>query len=1030
MAEEYTDILCVGPGAVKASIVPSDYFPLVGDTVTLDGTTRWAQTAEWQTQNGDGTTETETAMLTLQRTSKSISVVAAGELVQILSASNKASSGCSKKTLYAMEAQTLPYFDIDYDHTAQVIRAGSDNGTINLKTENGYSKDLADPGQVSVEIRIYKENWTSDPVVTKSYENDLFTLSSRGIYDVEIDVTDVESGITLSKRVNKLITVIPALCPQPDDLATGYEVAVTYTGWTTYDKSGEKTFEVRLWRDVEGTGLNYAEMYIPSGWYGNSGWTAPLLGTLPAGTTLVLRRDPDEPDQTYPMRLFLSGDIDCSVSAENGTPNFTYDAPLVITHDNPEVWQWPWWYYGAIQFNRNMRNVVLDGYGYHNTGIRFYIPDSSLFVDICLYLVNGSSDIEVYGIDIDGAGFCGISAKTDPRADCPWYWRDSGFEMALSIHHCTFRNTEGEGIYIGYFSTSEQTGTDPDGKPVTYYPHVIRAPKVYRNTFKDTGLDSIQINNAVEVEVCYNRIDGSATLKAQSQASAFSCQMDGTVYNNVVMNCNDNIGVIVPWMTGLELFNNIMEAAQGVRAFTIGANDYGAYYSIHNNLVKAKAISGTADYMSVYTMDDNIFITEDNMTELPVPFTGSGNVFLQADQDYGAIDSVLKVADSENDNYQPAHNSPVVTAGGSSLSGFDLRGYKPWFISHFHAGPYMGKYKDLTLDDSPVMLVSMSFNGGTGVTTTPDVVVSFTYSGTPTRYRIGAISDLSGERWQAWAGDTVVYTLTGGYGTNTVYAQLATNDFEGYVVSGSVIYSMDIIFADPTVEALCLANWDTDSDGVFSIAEAAAVTSLSTVFKGNTEITSFDELKYFTGLTSISNAQFQRCTALTSVTLPDTVTVLQNYAFDNCTSLTTINLDDIAVIGTSAFRNDIKLVGDINMPKLVTMEGGFARTQIESVTSLGKITATPGDAFNGCTNLKYVTLPDTLTAMGTGSFRGCTALEWMVFQCPTPPTIGYNALSTGNSTFLIYVPDDAVETYRTADEWGSYSDRIFGISEK
>ncbi|MCS2341153.1 hypothetical protein NXV89_15680 [Bacteroides uniformis] len=38
-------------------------------------------------------------------------------------------------------------------------------------------------------------------------------MSDRGIYDVEVDVTDVLTGVTFTKRINKLITVTPALAP-------------------------------------------------------------------------------------------------------------------------------------------------------------------------------------------------------------------------------------------------------------------------------------------------------------------------------------------------------------------------------------------------------------------------------------------------------------------------------------------------------------------------------------------------------------------------------------------------------------------------------------------------------------------------------------------------------------------------------------------------------------------------------------------------------------------------------------------------
>ena len=61
----------------------------------------------------------------------------------------------------------------------------------------------------------------------------------------------------------------------------------------------------------------------------------------------------------------------------------------------------------------------------------------------------------------------------------------------------------------------------------------------------------------------------------------------------------------------------------------------------------------------------------------------------------------------------------------------------------------------------------------------------------------------------------------------------------------------NITFADPNVKAICIANWDTDGDGELSMNEAAAVKDLGAAFSGNTAITSFDELKYFTGLTEI-----------------------------------------------------------------------------------------------------------------------------------------------------------------------------------
>jgi surface protein len=97
-----------------------------------------------------------------------------------------------------------------------------------------------------------------------------------------------------------------------------------------------------------------------------------------------------------------------------------------------------------------------------------------------------------------------------------------------------------------------------------------------------------------------------------------------------------------------------------------------------------------------------------------------------------------------------------------------------------------------------------------------------------------------------------------------------------------------ITFADSNVKAICVANWDTSGDGKLSKTEAAVVTSLGDVFMGNSEITSFDELQYFTGLTTIPDNAFYGCGSLKSIRLPKSLTSIGEYAFEDCTSLETV----------------------------------------------------------------------------------------------------------------------------------------------
>lgn len=198
-----------------------------------------------------------------------------------------------------------------------------------------------------------------------------------------------------------------------------------------------------------------------------------------------------------------------------------------------------------------------------------------------------------------------------------------------------------------------------------------------------------------------------------------------------------------------------------------------------------------------------------------------------------------------------------------------------------------------------------------------------------------------------------------------------------------------IRFEDPAVETICADQW---GDGTGLTKEQAAVpTTLGTYFRANTNITSFDELKYFTGLTTLNgsstgSAAFYGCTQLTSVTFPSTMTTIQGNAFNGCTSLAYLNnTDNIRTIGNNygdTFLGCTSLE-EINFPGLVEF-GAYGHfygcTNLKRVISLGSITNLYGNSWNhgnftNCTSLVEVNLPPTLVTIGMGSFYGCTALK-------------------------------------------------------
>jgi len=142
-----------------------------------------------------------------------------------------------------------------------------------------------------------------------------------------------------------------------------------------------------------------------------------------------------------------------------------------------------------------------------------------------------------------------------------------------------------------------------------------------------------------------------------------------------------------------------------------------------------------------------------------------------------------------------------------------------------------------------------------------------------------------------------------------------------------------ITFADDLVRLICVTQWDTNTDGDLSKDEAAVVTSLGTVFK-ETAIVSFDELQYFTGLSSIATNAFQMCTSLESIVIPANVTQIGNGAFKDCTSLESVLLpDSLTSIGSSAFEECIGLKAIYEYsPVPVQLVTGI-HTRAESVVS-------------------------------------------------------------------------------------------------
>ena len=93
-----------------------------------------------------------------------------------------------------------------------------------------------------------------------------------------------------------------------------------------------------------------------------------------------------------------------------------------------------------------------------------------------------------------------------------------------------------------------------------------------------------------------------------------------------------------------------------------------------------------------------------------------------------------------------------------------------------------------------------------------------------------------------------------------------------------------ITFNDTKAQTICLENWDADGDGELTFEEAQAVTDIGEVFRGKT-ISTFEEFKYFTSVTTIPDNAFRNASDLQILYLPSSVTTISSSAFTACSKL-------------------------------------------------------------------------------------------------------------------------------------------------
>lgn len=761
---QYLNIINVLQAYPVPDFTVSEYFPLLGDTISLVNTSTDDDVFTW--------TLTDTNGIVTNSVSRSVDLVfsAAGLTSQSLQIGNTVGTETIVKYTYPLDTPELPYYEISVGTT--VARVGE---TVPVTLVNKYN--FTDPHTLTLKV-IDHETQTVVQTIPSASVNENIVVNTRGIYDIEVEAD--YQGSVIANREGMILTITPALASRElaleHDLVPIYESIYGYSDKIVGDAIDPGTTIVLVRNEAFPENSTYRlEVSNLRGTPEN-----PIIITIDRSTPLefgfelyngfnfkncdnVILDGRGYQNLQYGISIFssetnLNGEgIICIQGADGSTGLEVFAVELSDVEfagimwktdpkpDYPEYWRPTFEVRDLRIHNTYIHNTGGEGLylGYFDAGLKSGYDSNGVYQE---YFAHKMVDTKVYRNKFYRCGWDSIQLNS------------------------AFGNTEiayNEIIDNGFFGEFGQ----------------------------NTGMTL-----SLEGKVHNNTINGSSGIGIQFIPL-------GTVemYNNVIYNLDSGINLLyllggggnVPEVIQ-ETVGNLKICTNDVQIYnnTLIANGKGNILSAQN-VIQYENVTLRNNVLSYQETEDQSYLVRGMETATNylvmensgvvfsggVPTTGSNNLNIRT-----IPPTQAQIADTESGNFNInidsvlGYTAPDIRVGDYD---YDIRGFKNWLIGDKHYGAYSTIVKTPT---RPLVFNSVTINSGDATTSSSTLSITLSYTdATPDSYRISETGDFTGISYQAFTGSPISYNLADtALGVKTIYVQLLDNGTETQVLSDTI----------------------------------------------------------------------------------------------------------------------------------------------------------------------------------------------------------------------------------------------------